>query len=789
MRSFMRSAACAALLCCFLTSVTTGQNVLTQLPGPESGRIYAVETTAQGDPLCLTQTHVFRWDDATDAWETAHSFWVDVNNKNLYRTPDGTLYACAVTARLLVSKDDGRSWQRVEEVTDYSKDIVSNASGELFHVGNTVMYSPDGGSTWAERNAGLEGEYLNAIVCGTDGALYTSAPQSGIFKSTDRAASWTQLSGAPTYMFDLYAASDGRIWAAGNDGAFSSTDGGTTWVQAELPSRISTITQHPDGDLYAAVDSPAGQIHRSTDGGTTWSTVDDIPDRLQCDCLVFAPDGRGYAATRSGVLASPDGISPWVHQNSGLLAASVPCVVAAPGGDILASVNEEGLYRSTDHGVSWRKQDTGFDVHFVTTLAVFDGNIYALTSDYLYRSSDGGTQWSRLNPDDRFDSGDAVFVDASGTIYVSVSGGAMTSTDDGATWTLRGDGCPDATMRGIVQLGDGTLAMVSLGDGLYLSTDQGMQWTQSASFPEGRKPVCLASDGQNALYVGTSGNALYRSSDAGQHWEQIVEGYGNRYVGTVLVTDEGAVYSGTTTGAFLLAPDADAWVKLEGLDYRCNGFSVNADGRLLVATDTEGLLISAEQVAMTPPATPDPLSPINGASETGANTLFTWQRAERALYYRLQLSHAADMQSITVDTVVPVSESIRIYNLDVPSVYSWRIAAGNGAGLSAWSAVATFNTGRTSAVGDMAAIPLQLGQNYPNPFREKTNIRLSLERAGHVELTLHAIDGRRLQTLFDGELPQGSFTVPVSTALPSGAYFYRLRTAAGSRSRRLVIQH
>ncbi len=72
--------------------------------------------------------------------------------------------------------------------------------------------------------------------------------------------------------------------------------------------------------------------------------------------------------------------------------------------------------------------------------------------------------------------------------------------------------------------------------------------------------------------------------------------------------------------------------------------------------------------------------------------------------------------------------------------------------------IATFTGGGATAVGDPATSrgALVLQQNRPNPFSPSTSIAFALPRAAAVDLGIYAVDGRRVATLVDANLPAGS---------------------------------
>jgi len=80
-----------------------------------------------------------------------------------------------------------------------------------------------------------------------------------------------------------------------------------------------------------------------------------------------------------------------------------------------------------------------------------------------------------------------------------------------------------------------------------------------------------------------------------------------------------------------------------------------------------------------------------------------------------------------------------------------------------------------------------LSQNYPNPFNTATTIHYSLAQEGRVSLSVYNMIGERVALLKDGLEPAGDNVATfVSGALPSGLYCYRLLTASGGTTSRIM---
>jgi len=85
-----------------------------------------------------------------------------------------------------------------------------------------------------------------------------------------------------------------------------------------------------------------------------------------------------------------------------------------------------------------------------------------------------------------------------------------------------------------------------------------------------------------------------------------------------------------------------------------------------------------------------------------------------------------------------------------------------------------------SAIRDRAPQVFRLQQNYPNPFNPQTKITYELKTATHVELAVYNTLGQRVHLLVNKNQRAGRYSLTFSGGdLPSGIYFYRLKTSNG----------
>ncbi len=88
---------------------------------------------------------------------------------------------------------------------------------------------------------------------------------------------------------------------------------------------------------------------------------------------------------------------------------------------------------------------------------------------------------------------------------------------------------------------------------------------------------------------------------------------------------------------------------------------------------------------------------------------------------------------------------------------------------------------------------LKLAAPSPDPVRTRTRFAFTLPARGRARLTLHGIDGRRVRTLFHGELAAGSHDRSwdarddAGNSVAAGVYFALLESGNGKVQRRVVV--
>ncbi|MDP2209025.1 MAG: T9SS type A sorting domain-containing protein [Bacteroidota bacterium] len=171
-------------------------------------------------------------------------------------------------------------------------------------------------------------------------------------------------------------------------------------------------------------------------------------------------------------------------------------------------------------------------------------------------------------------------------------------------------------------------------------------------------------------------------------------------------------------------------------------------------------------------------SPADGAEITTLTPTLTWNVAEGAINYRIQVATNPLFYNPIID-VFPITQTfLTVGPLNQATKYYWRVQVNWTSLPSQWTWITRFNTPSIIRVKDDEIISkvYQLYQNYPNPFNPHTSIEFQLKEESYVAIQVFNTLGQQVAVLTNREIyEEGRHEILFEAEnLPSGVYFYRM---------------
>jgi len=415
---------------------------------------------------------VYLSSDKGNSWNKNNS---GLNNLFIYTflIKDNRIFAGTKGGGIYQSSDNCKSWKAVNDglgnliVLSFSKlgNIIFAATG-----GSGVYMSVDDGKNWIERNYGLTDLRINSIEA-KGNKLFAGSSRDGVFCSSDSGRNWIPKNeGLQNLTIGSFTVRGNKIFAGTyGDELFSSTDDGNTWIKNQLwidgpcGMPISYILTDSDKIL---VGTEGRGLFLSTNKGDNWEVINKGLDDLHINSIIKYGKTYFVGTEGKGLYSSSEKLDNWNVRDTGIFKDGVLSFAIDGNNFYVGSCN--GLFISTDKGVSWISKSNGLSEWCITNIIISNKNIIIGTNyRYSYR----------------------------GRIFVS--------TDDGITWIQK---CDTFNVHSIIKHGNYCLA--SQHRKIYLSSNDGLKWIKISS--HGGTDICSNSE---YLYAVTSPNEYVEGCD------------------------------------------------------------------------------------------------------------------------------------------------------------------------------------------------------------------------------------------------------------------------------------
>jgi hypothetical protein len=378
----------------------------------------------------------------------------------------GVLYAVIRGVGTYKSVNAGTSWTLLPG-SPGSRDAIDTVWNIAIDPGNTqrliastsngLMRSADGGQTWQTLLTGYFPAWVAFDPHVPDHALAVTF-SGQVMKSSDGGASWpspqwTQLRTNYIEHLAFDPTEPNRVFIGTSDGPMHSANGGLTFdvrTAGIHAGRAQNFSAAADGVVYAGMIWPAGVFRRDAQ----WLRVNNEPLfaspvaalNLAGVSTTRANSNVVYAADLQGrVLRSVNGGATWGISSPDIATKMLYDIAAHPvDPNVVHVATGEGLWRSSDGGVSWQPGSGTQDVMERVVVSVSNPQVlYASStnrSGWLFRSTNGGLSWqAATTPSDGIvwaldvDPGDASTVFA--VVFDLLQPRLFKSTNGGDSWT------------------------------------------------------------------------------------------------------------------------------------------------------------------------------------------------------------------------------------------------------------------------------------------------------------------------------------------------------------------
>ncbi len=561
--------------------------------GPFGGSVTALLVGDGGAPEWAgTERGLFRYQDGR--WRRV-AFWGTRHVTALARA-GGVLLASEHRHGLWISTDRGITWHRVQEGLQTPtgtrvREVLCLVTGSqeddgavyLGSAGQGLFESRDQGRTWKRLDRGLKGRAPQAfhvtailppepprpLLMGTEGA--------GLFSW--HADGWRAVEGLPPGLrVRALAGEPGEpehiLMATRGHGLWESRDAGSTWkrvrkglfgmAEAVAVARGGRWVAFFAGEGLVVSGSPRPRVL------AMWKSA-----RVS----VLEPSGGGWLAglAHDGVWRlSADG-APSGPENAGMDATTVLSLLQEPDGTFWGG-DTNGVFRSVDGGENWMPRDRGLPGASVNVLLRAGESLYAGTGGRgVFRWDPEAGRWEDVSQG--LGTANTIFSLAwDGTFLYAGTEGGILRCSPGKAWEAVSSGLPTAG-RWIVAASGGTLWAAG-GGSIFRSLDRGASWERAGS---AEAVALLPGAGEGLWVLGPFRITVMGEEAFGpprvplERGEQFTSG----------AVDAGGVWLGTSQGLWRVSGGVvrRVWegARVTALWAEAGGVRVGTDGRGVVA--------------------------------------------------------------------------------------------------------------------------------------------------------------------------------------------------------------
>ncbi len=435
---------------------------------------------------------------------------------------------------LYKSTDYGTAWNLVGSSTNYVLGVgVHPSIGNIIVMGKSggvgITVSTDGGNNFIPTNVttGFMRQFAWSAADLTQMYVVMGSSTSSVLTSAD-GVTWTAV-GPAGNGWGMYISPTNPLMMvlAHDSGVYRTTDGGANWTNT-VGGTFRSIVEY-NGILYATNNSTG--MYESNDMGQTWTNynVGVVQSTWQTGVTTGAGALFGHWG---GIFRATQYLQPIVASHTGLNLALVHGLAYyADTNELWGGAEGSGLYCSTDNGATWTHKVNGLNNWMIYELQptnheyYLSGRMLAGTLDGAYTSTDGGNTWSFAHWSGAQISGCEVHPTNPDIYWLANSFGEVRATyDGGVTFTTATGGAWGTFPR--LRLGRGPtgnlrlfLAFQGSATAIWYSDDLGASFVASSALGsttyQPQMSIRPALGAQPQLIYASTNLGIYKSTDFG----------------------------------------------------------------------------------------------------------------------------------------------------------------------------------------------------------------------------------------------------------------------------------
>lgn len=346
---------------------------------------------------------------------------------------------------------------------------------------NNLSYkSADNGNSWVQLSDDKLKGIVGNIRIDPNGNLYCTCNGFGLKRYNESSKKWEVFANnlSRAQIISLGTNKTNLLLAGTDNGdIYYSFDEGNEWLISEtgLEPYIGKIYCSPSSRIYASAYYTSltnANFYYSNNQGKDWTKIPFFENNKVIDVFESA-SGKLFVSSGNGLYASADDGENWEQIGDGLDGAIINCSIVDADGTIFAGTTMKGLYRSTNHGVSWECINTSsIDSMYIRTMAMSSNGSIIAGPLYggLYVSHDKGTTWTKVTNGFTGTFPQMIDISNDGSVFVlDFYKGLFKSTDNGDSWSLykESEGQLEYAISGVLYKGTTVFATMPYQGGVF----------------------------------------------------------------------------------------------------------------------------------------------------------------------------------------------------------------------------------------------------------------------------------------------------------------------------------